>query len=235
MSFEIVKRFEEAYDRLPLLSQFNADAKWAVVARAFNLNHLKVVTPFDVKYDDSYIANFIRSVGPCVMYPLTFGQVVFGYAFRSLADKNFMLLSYSSVYLYSSLRSMLSPMKGEMFVYGTIMVFSEGVLDAESLSCVWPFSYACLTNHINDYQAQLISLFTNKVVYFKDNDEAGSKGAEVSTKNLKRYDVTCHVTSMGQPYKDPGDWIEHVSRNGVDSDTCMVRDQLIEEIKLYAR
>jgi hypothetical protein len=235
MKYEVVKQFDDAYEHLPPLCGFNSPAKWAVVARAFGLAHFKVITPFDVKTDNSYISNFIRSVGPCVMYPLTFGQVVFGYAFRSLADKNFILLSYSPLYLYSSLRTMTSPMHGEMFVYGTIMVISEGVLDAEALSTVWPFSYACLTNHVNDCQAQLISMFTNKVVYFKDNDIAGDKGAEVSATNLRRYDVTCHITRMSSQFKDPGDFIEMFANNGKTPAVDMVREQLAQEIVSYAR
>ena len=235
MKYEVVRQFDEAYGNLPQLYTFNSPAKWAVVARAFGLSHFKVVTPFDVRTDTSYIANFIRSVGPCVMYPLTFGQVVFGYAFRSLSDKNFILLSYSPLYMYSSLRTMMSPMRGEMFVYGTVMVISEGVLDAEALSVVWPFSYACLTNHVNDSQAQLISMFTNKVVYFKDNDKAGDHGAEVSAANLRRYDVKCHVTRMSNQFKDPGDFIEMFATQGRTPVVDMVADQLTQEINSYAR
>jgi len=240
--YETVKQFDEVYDSLASLPKFNSPAKWAVVAKVFDLSHLKVITPYDVRQDSSYISNFIRSVGPSVMYPLTFGQVVFGYAFRSLADKNFILLSYSPLAIYSSLRTMLSPMKGEMFVYGTILVISEGVLDAEALSMAWPFSYACLTNHVNDYQAQLISMFTNKVVYFKDNDKPnsqgiipGDEGARITKKNLQKYDVTCHISRMGQEYKDPGELIEGIAVNGYLPKYSMVVDQLVQEIQSYQR
>jgi hypothetical protein len=202
LKFEIVKRYEDLYDTLPSLCNFNSDAKWAVVARSFNLIHLKVITPLDIKTDNSHIANFIRSTGPCVQYPLTFGKAVFGYAFRSLSDKNFILLCYSPMYIYSSFRSMRGHLGGENFVYGVPVAISEGVLDAEAVSLAWPFSYACLTNHLSDCQAQFISMFTTKVIYFQDNDEAGDKGAKVSVNNLKRYGVSCFISRMGNEYKD---------------------------------
>lgn len=208
MSFQLdlLEELSNVYRRLTPLSKFNGEEKWVKISQAVNLSIARVITPAHVgEGSTSYVKDFIISVGPCAMFPIQFSTTLFGFVFRALNEKAFSTFSLTPLYLYSSTTTLKHFSDRCSYGYGYPFLVSEGFMDAELLGGIWPVSLGMMTSHISDYQAQFISMFTNRVILVPDNDDAGDRGVEASERNLGQYGIHMQVVRIPKTYEDPGD------------------------------
>lgn len=218
-SVQLLDSFACLYNKLRPLTEFRGSEKWTKITRGCGFSHVKVITSSHlVGQQDSYVTNFIRSMGPCAMFPMMFGSTLFGFVFRSLSEKAFSTFSVSPLYLYSASSSISFIDSNRVIPYGFPFVFSEGLLDSELIGAFYPMSFGSMTSHLSDYQAQFISMFTNRVIIVPDNDEAGERGVKKSEENLSKYGVTAHTVKLPDRYEDPGDLLRLLIEGSSDID-----------------
>lgn len=221
--------------RFPNLTLFSIvaapNSSWSTVCRTLGLKRMRIVTPLDIDSGDtSYIASFIRENGSSIITPLTFGNYLFGYLFRSIASRAFSVLTTSQLYFYSS-DKFSEASRYKNFKYGDPLLVSEGVMDAELLSSVYYASIACGTNHISDAQAQYLSMFTNKVIYVPDNDWPGENGSFITKKNCSNHGIDIQIIKIPSKYKDPGEILESLCRLVISGNSESL-DSVVSDVEL---
>lgn len=150
-----------------------------------------------------YLEFFLNGHPAVLMYPIGFFRCT-GFGFRSLTAKENSVYNESIVQIYTCSRA-YQGIKGMKF--GVPFVLCEGVKDAEVLSRIYPFVFACLTARVSANLAEFLSCFTDKFLLILDSDEAGEKGAKGSKKNLENFG--CIVEQYNLLYfKDPGEFLE---------------------------
>ena len=194
----LLKAYKGFPDANGLLTE--EDLHWA---RVFKWNRgvgFRIATPTHAdKSGNDWLRDFVKTFGPAIVMPLTFMSKGLGFGARSIKGKRFSANLAHVPGFFTPSTCFEQP-----FVYGTPIMVTEGVLDAEVASLAYPWTLAALTSKISEVQAFLLSLITNTVIFSFDNDEAGEKGYRYSQKNMKRWGLQ-HTDLRPSGVKDWGD------------------------------
>jgi hypothetical protein len=207
-------RLFSIYSRLPLLKDMNSSDRYVVIAKKLNLYRFKVITFQDIDRSEGRAYNFLVDNGPAMIYPLVMSHSLLGFNLRTIANKDFWCLPISPFYLYSS-HLAIEYLNSKSLKYDTPLMFSEGAIDSDFLSTIYPLSFAYMTSGINSMVAQFISTLTSRIIMVPDNDSAGKSGEKKTIYNMKKHGVKVEVLRVGDYFKDAGDVLDTLLRGDV--------------------
>jgi hypothetical protein len=186
---------------------------------------VRIVRLYDIeKYlsDSPDLEIYLQSSPVSFMYPMFFFKTLFGFGFRSIADKEFTvkllypMLSYTPTNTMMNLSKCIQP-KG--------LVLVEGVSDAEAVSKYYPWVISVMGNKVKNLMQGLLPYYTKRVYLMFDNDSAGNEGANCSQIALTKKNIVTKILKypVGCPFKDPA---EIVGKGHSDIITNMLKDVL---------
>ena len=82
------------------------------------------------------------------------------------------------------------------YTYGTPIVLTEGIYDADVLRQIYPNVMATLTSNITVMMAETLSLMTDHVIVAFDSDDAGVSGFDKVYKRMTRINPDCVVKKL---------------------------------------
>lgn len=151
----------------------------------------------------TYIKDYLKYSGDSIMLPNKINDTVYSITFRNInGPKQFIKMGQTS-HLFYNMGNL-----PEDFVYGTPIILVEGNMDCDSISQIYPYTLATLTNSLSLNQLQLLSHLTNKVIVAYDNDEAGNKGYWSVYNSLTKIDFIVKRFRHSHQLKDFGDLID---------------------------
>jgi hypothetical protein len=211
MSFDIL---QQVFQKANPAKLYRHNHYWIYTAKKNSLEFLKIISIGDLREagypEGTYLNIFMKDSGACLMFPLSFMGFLCGFGFRAIEDKSFTIACFKPFMAYSS-NKMVEEYHAGNVVYGLPILLSEGVMDAESLSEIYPLSVAYLGSSVSLGLCEIISHFTNRVIVVPDSDEAGERGYWATQKNLSRYGVQCNRVGMMFGYKDAGEFLKKQS------------------------
>lgn len=164
----------------------------------------KVCTPIDaITFSDTILCPHLCTFGPAIMYPLNVYTYVTGYGIKSIKVKRFCTIQGNVPTFYTCRNGTLHGL-----VYGKPVIVTEGVVDAEVMSLIYPHTMSVLTARVSESQAFILSMLTNVVILSLDNDTSGQKGRWGSRKNLQKFGVRVLDLHLPPYINDPGDILE---------------------------
>jgi hypothetical protein len=202
------------YNNLPLLKDMNSNDRYVVIAKKLNLYRFKVITFQDIDRSEGYLYNFLVNNGPSMIYPLVMSHCLLGYNVRTIAVKDFRCLPVSPFYLYSS-HTAIEYLNSKLLPYNTPLMFSEGAIDSDFLSTIYPLSFSYMTSGINSITSQFISTLTSRIIVVPDNDRAGSDGEKKTIYNMKKHGVKVDVLRVDSSFKDSGEVLDALIRGDI--------------------
>jgi hypothetical protein len=207
-------RIFSIYNNLPLLKDMNSSDRYVVIAKKLNLYRFKVITFQDIDKSEGYLYNFLVNNGPSMIYPLIISHCLLGYNVRTIATKNFCCLSINPFYLYSS-HIAIEHLNSKTLLYNTPLMFSEGAIDSDFLSTIYPLSFAYMTSGINSMVSQFISTLTSRIIMVPDNDRAGLDGEKKTIYNMKKHGVKVDVFRVDSSFKDSGEVLDALIKKDI--------------------
>ena len=196
----------EIYKQGIRLSDIQYDDAGVRVLQACNANMFKVIPKMLLPFDKEvyYLQKFINS-GYNLMYPIGMFSWCTGFGFRSLGrKKEFSVFNDRGMpSIYTSTRAI---QERNLFKFGTPIVITEGAKDAEVVSLLYPYSFSCLTNGVNQRTSEFLSMFTDKAIVIPDEDSGGQRGGEKSRKNLEKFGFKVYRISVKMD--DPGNLLD---------------------------
>jgi len=171
-----------------------------------------------------YLVQFMSYHGQAVMIANIIADKVINIVFRSInTNKEFMKVGSMKSTFYG-----LGKLSKD-FKYGDTILLTEGHLDRDMMSIIFPNSLGIMTSHLSKSQVELLKGLTNKFILMLDNDEAGRKGQDYAKYQLKG----CKVSELKHDIKlkDAGDLVtlditNHTKFEDIISDYIM-------QIKLF--
>lgn len=113
-----------------------------------------------------------------------------GLMFRNIKEKDFKVTPFGKTkFMFYATEAFENNEK--VFKPGAPLVVLEGSLDAEAFVHMtgYPFVIACLTANIGPSLTAFIASMTDKVLVVPDSDDAGTRGLEMSKRNLRSLGV----------------------------------------------
>jgi len=134
---------------------------------------------------------FYAKAGEIYLIPIDDLTCIRGFLLRNVFGKDFRVVSdpYPVMFGFSAF---------EGFKYGDLVIVSEGVKDALAVATVYPYSLACLGNHLSVKQSAYLKKITDNIVFMGDNDKSGRNTEKI---NLK---AGCKAVYYLPDSKDPG-------------------------------
>lgn len=209
MDLSIKLSLNALYGALRPLAESSFSHYWVYAAKRLGLSSIKLLMAGDAVHlhSASFVRRFIDEHRLVAMYPMSFLGIHCGYGFRALTTKEFTQAVFLPFVSYTC-HSVIPRMRDGTLKWGVPFLFSESVMDAETLSRFYPISFAYLRSAMSVNLCRMVSCFTDKVIVVPDNDEAGQKASRVMTRSLSRFGIRVYFIKFPASYNDPGDLIK---------------------------
>ena len=148
-----------------------------------------------------YLVQFMSYHGEAVMMANIISNKVINIVFRSInTNKEFMKVGSMKSTFYG-----LGKLSKD-FKYGDTILLTEGHLDRDMMSIIFPNTLGIMTSHLSRNQVELLKGLTNKFILMLDNDEAGREGQIYAKRQLKG----CKISELKHDIalKDAGDLVK---------------------------
>ena len=112
------------------------------------------------------------------------------------------------------------------------IITSEGVMDAEAVGLIYPYSFAIMGSVPSRNVMYSLSVLTNKIIHIPDNDEAGEKAGNIYRNKVNKlpFDIEYKVLNVPEKYNDPGDFMRQGNKNSVEWNSF--KNKILTEVKL---
>lgn len=148
-----------------------------------------------------YLVQFMSYHEEALMMANIIADKVINIIFRSITtNKEFMKVGNMKSTFYG-----LGKLSKD-FKYGDTILLTEGHLDRDMMSIIYPNTLGIMTSHLSRNQVELLKGLTNKFILMLDNDEAGIKGQNYAKHQLKG----CKISELEHDIslKDAGDLVK---------------------------
>lgn len=192
--YDILNANMRVIDSLPP-NRILDESKYVRLARKCHYQNYKLILYKNIKEwglggsFSTYYHQFFADAGASVGIFSTLNSKIISIIFRSTSAKEFLnhSLSYN---LYGF--DMIDP----NFTYGTPIILTEGLYDADVLRQIYPNVMATQTSNITMMMAETLSLMTDHVIVAFDSDDAGISGFNRVYDRMTKLNPNCVVKKL---------------------------------------
>ena len=164
----------------------------------------------------TYVRSFINAHKEVIIIANIIRGKVMGILLRGVNEKVFMDYGFRKGSFYG-LGSLFPDFK-----YGDPIVLVEGAIDCDfAKQFITKNCLAVMTSSVSMTKAKVLSCLTDRVLLFLDNDEAGSKGEEITKTRLESLGVSVDILPKVSKIKDLGDLLDLYRKADIYSESII--------------